>query len=282
MEITNIENTKFKQIYVDVNSVCNMSCANCYAATRTSPDITTEYFEEVCKRLPHKVAFRLLGGEPTLSENLFDIIKIAHKYHHLPLIVTNGKKLIDIDYCSELKKAGYCGVAISLDGGIENDDIYNIIQGEPCLDFKLKAVKNLVEVGIRRIGICAIILRGINDDFIIKHLLRLKDRYPKYIRYMHLRTLAPFGKYIKSSKPYTFQEMSELLGKYIDISKGAKRPQFEECVQCGGCDRFSIDSFEYSIISFGNLACKIRGQLLPNFELAPFFEYMKLQNEGKI
>ena len=278
MEITNIQDTKFKQIYVDMTSRCNMNCANCYASKRTTPDITTEYFEEVCKRLPHKVVFRLLGGEPTLNKDLFEIIRIAHKYHHIPSIVTNGKKLIDIEYCRELKKSR-CGIAISLDGGIENDDTYKIVNNEPCLEFKLKAIENLVEVGSRRIGICAIVLRGINDDFIIEHLMRLKDRYPKHIRYMHLRTLAAFGKYIEGSEPYTFDEIKDLLGQKIDISKGKQTPLFSNCIQCGGCDRFSIDNFEYSIITFGNLACKVRGQLLPNFKVAGFFKYMKLQNE---
>jgi len=288
MKFYNIEDCPFKQIYIDVTTRCQLHCKNCYAAKRNTPDITPDYFEKVCKLFPNKIVWRFCGGEPTLNPYFFDLVKIAHKYRHLATLITNGKKLADIDYCRKIKMSKLHTVAISFDGGIENDDTYIQTQGELCVDFKLKALKNLVEVGFRRISICVLVLRGINE-FAIEHLLRLKNQYPKNIRYIHLRNLSPVGIYMKDSKPYTLQELKELLGEHVDLFTAKNKPLFGPCetckfdckfndCYCNDCDRFIIDNCEYSLINFFPESCKVRGQLLPNFRVVPAFEYQRFEN----
>ena len=98
-----IENNPYDTIYVDLTYRCNMTCQFCYNPIRTLPDLDLNYFEDVCKKLPNKVLFRLLGGEPTLHKQFFEFIKIAHQYNHLVSIVTNGLKFNNKQFVSDFK-----------------------------------------------------------------------------------------------------------------------------------------------------------------------------------
>lgn len=269
-----IEDNTFRQLYIDLTHRCNMSCNICYAVNRNLPDITVEYIDEVCRKLPKTVIFRLLGGEPTLNENLFEIIETIHKYRHMVSLITNGKKLADFNYAKELKKVLPYGISISFDGGWYHKEIYNKINGEDC-KFKFEALENLHKLNFRRVAVCGILIRDLNDDFLIPDLLSLAKKYEKTVKWIHVRSMAKYGKWIDTI-PYKLPEMKNLLNKYVKLEKLKERPLVPECKGCPGCYRASMDNYqEISLIDFTPELCIVRGQVLQNYTIIPHFENME-------
>jgi len=83
----------------------------------------------------------LSGGEPTLREDLFVIVRRIKKYGFKAILFTNGKKLSNIDYVAGLKKAGIDAVILQFDSLDDAD--YIKIRGEALLENKIRAVNNL-------------------------------------------------------------------------------------------------------------------------------------------
>lgn len=277
-----VEDNTYKLIYFDTTNRCNMNCNFCYShKNKGLPDMDVEWFEEVCKRLPRKVMIRLLGGEPTLHPQLFDIIEIAKKYNHIPTLSSNGIKYKDRDFVKEMVKHKKTFYGMTMNGGIRNNDVYELIEGARVAEDKMEALENIQEFGVQNFGISSIIMRDVNDDFVIGDFFKLYRKYP-VITYFKFRTTSPLGKHIKS-KPYTTNEYLKLMEKFIpkeDIYAHPCNPmkrKGDECFNC--CYNFRYEkNLTVGMVEFNSepsRKCWRRGQVVPNtFELIPFFQYM--------
>lgn len=70
----------------------------------------------------------LLGGEPFLREDLFDIIKFAHNYKMVTIVSTNGTLLGDSAIIEKIFDSKLDCLSVSIDGARENT--YKNIRGE--------------------------------------------------------------------------------------------------------------------------------------------------------
>lgn len=162
-------------VFVDVTNRCNMNCPICVAnipgmGFEFNPPLA--YFEKVFKaisELPTDPAVMLFGGEPTVREDLFEIIELARSYHLKVRLVTNGLKLADEDYCRRICEAKV-PVLIAFDG--LDPEIYTRMRKSPeaCRQ-KLKALENLKRLSRSKTVIMCCVARHIND----KHLPDLLD-----------------------------------------------------------------------------------------------------------
>lgn len=97
---------------------CNNDCAHCYnARPRNYPELTTGQWKEILDRLwrigiPHVV---FTGGEPTLRDDLPDLVAHAQKNGQIAGLNTNGRRLKDRDYLERLAAAGLDHVQITLE-----------------------------------------------------------------------------------------------------------------------------------------------------------------------
>lgn len=97
---------------------CNNACAHCYnARSRNFPELDTKDWIEIIDKLwevkiPHIV---FTGGEPTLREDLPDLIRHAEKNGQITGLNTNGRKLSDPLFVQELLDAGLDHVQITLE-----------------------------------------------------------------------------------------------------------------------------------------------------------------------
>lgn len=110
----------FKACWLTVNRGCNLRCSWCYAreTNYVGKDMTladAKKAVEVCRDLKIKKII-LIGGEPTLYDDLFEVIKYAKSYDMSTTLVTNGIKLCDEKYVNRLIKAGLTQVSLSLKG----------------------------------------------------------------------------------------------------------------------------------------------------------------------
>ena len=97
---------------------CNNNCAHCYnARARNFPELSTRDWFEILDhlwelRIPHIV---FTGGEPTLREDLPDLIQHAEKNGQITGLNTNGIRLADMDFVKKLVDAGLDHVQITLE-----------------------------------------------------------------------------------------------------------------------------------------------------------------------
>ena len=107
---------------------CNNDCAHCYnARPRSYPELTTTQWKQALDRMwelgiPHVV---FTGGEPTLRNDLPELVAHAEANGQITGLNTNGRRLQDASYLQELVKAGLDHVQITLES--HNPDIHDMM-----------------------------------------------------------------------------------------------------------------------------------------------------------
>lgn len=100
---------------------CNNDCAHCYnARSRNFPELGTEQWYAILDRLwqlsiPHIV---FTGGEPTLREDLPQLIAHAESNGQITGINTNGRRLAREGYVDQLRDAGLDHIQITFESHV--------------------------------------------------------------------------------------------------------------------------------------------------------------------
>ena len=97
---------------------CNNNCIHCYAGgPHETAELTTQQWKEAIDRLSDVGIFILTftGGEPTLREDLPELLLYAQNKGMVTGLITNGRKLKDKDYVNALEKAGLDFVQVTLE-----------------------------------------------------------------------------------------------------------------------------------------------------------------------
>lgn len=157
-----------REYIVSLTRSCNLNCPICLASANMGliSDYTTEKIKEFLKGKKN-YKLDLMGAEPTMREDLFEIIRLINRSGNRVSLHTNGIKLANYDYVTGLKKAGLREVHLQFDGF--SDDIYKVLRNAPLLDIKMKALENLEKVGLF-VDLKATIAKGVNEGEMIKIL----------------------------------------------------------------------------------------------------------------
>ncbi len=275
-----VEENPFVSLGVDLTYRCNMSCTYCYNPLRSLADMDLSYFEEVCRRLPQCVHFKFLGGEPTLHPDFMGFIRAARVRKHEVTVLSNGRRYTDPDFVKALADLDARFIlGLSLDGGSSRDDVYQQINNEHCLHWKMQALETLDQHFQGRVEISAIIVRGLNEA-VVAELLALADSHPGIVRYIHFRTVAKAGRWDETA-PYTLEELKEIVRPYFTAEQFQPQCLWEpHCAHgegCGGCYRFRpTPRLQVSLIEFATpraASCPKRGKLVDGqFLVQSFFE----------
>ena len=132
--------------WLTLNRACNLRCFFCYAKNTEYSANSTMTFEnakkiiDFCKegKIEHII---LIGGEPTIYRELFDVIDYASSNGITSSLVTNGLKLNDLEYCKKLLQSGITNIDISVKGN-NNQDFIRVTEFDK-FDSVMNAVKNL-------------------------------------------------------------------------------------------------------------------------------------------
>jgi len=280
------ENNHFYSIFVDVTHRCNMECANCYTPTRTVPDLDIDKFYSVLNRLPSKTEIRLIGGEPTLRTDLFDIVKNIRSRGHRPTMMTNGLILAREGYAERLVESGMRSIYISMNGA-DNNNLYRIMDNGDWAERKVKALHSCISNNMN-VNIGAILQKNINNN-VPSRLREIVGENPKNIIF-RFRNVGQVGRYsLNKSQNWSWQEMVNLVCKQFNVdpewaNKYHKINGYEE----KNTLFFPLEQHGKKAISWvkitdwspegsdlpdpGNLR---RGRLTQDFKIAPFFEHIK-------
>jgi radical SAM protein with 4Fe4S-binding SPASM domain len=97
---------------------CNNACAHCYnGRPRHYPEISTSDWYQILDKLweigiPHVV---FTGGEPTLRQDLAELVKYAETKGQITGLNTNGRKLSDESYLQRLVESGLDHIQITFE-----------------------------------------------------------------------------------------------------------------------------------------------------------------------
>jgi len=180
-------------VFVDVTNRCNMNCPICLNNTpsmgfRFDPPI--EYFHQIFRRLSAydpRPAVQLFGGEPTMREDLSDIIALAKAHGLRTRVVTNGIKLADEEYCRRLVDTGTI-LLISYDGN--DHKTYTTLRGSNhFIDLKQKAIENVARLRRSKVGLISCIAKDLNGHQ-MQEILEFCHRHRYLIHRILLMPLA--------------------------------------------------------------------------------------------
>ncbi|UCC57687.1 MAG: radical SAM protein [Candidatus Bathyarchaeum sp.] len=97
---------------------CQNNCNHCYAGgPHETPELTTEQWKEIIDRL-HQIGVFILtftGGEPTLREDLPELLLYGQNKGLVTGLITNGRKLKDKNYVKTLEKTGLDFIQVTLE-----------------------------------------------------------------------------------------------------------------------------------------------------------------------
>jgi radical SAM protein with 4Fe4S-binding SPASM domain len=123
---------------------CSNNCAHCYnARPRQGPELSTGQWKHILDTLwrigvPHIV---FTGGEPTLRDDLPELIAHAEQNGQITGINTNGRRLKDQAYLDALVQAGLDHVQITVES--HDHDIHNLmVKAGGAWDETVAGVKN--------------------------------------------------------------------------------------------------------------------------------------------
>ncbi len=189
---------------------CNLNCSVCFAKANQVkvPDFDSEELE---KTKDYKLVF-LTGGEPTILENLPGIIKRMKANGQRPVVLSNGIKLIDKRYLEKLKRAGLRYIRLQFDTLREEDIRY--FRGRNLLKIKLKAIRNMEQIGLP-ISLCTVIIRRNLGD--LKRLFRFILKHPA-IKVVSLNPMRRAGRF-KEEDFVPASEIIEEVSRILGIEK---------------------------------------------------------------
>ncbi|KON32174.1 hypothetical protein AC478_01140 [miscellaneous Crenarchaeota group-1 archaeon SG8-32-3] len=97
---------------------CPNNCIHCYAGgPHETPELNTSQWKEVIDRLGEIGVFivTFTGGEPTLREDLPELLQYAQNNGMVTGLITNGRKLKDKEYVQTLEQAGLDFAQVTLE-----------------------------------------------------------------------------------------------------------------------------------------------------------------------
>jgi uncharacterized radical SAM superfamily Fe-S cluster-containing enzyme len=157
---------------IDITNRCNLKCPVCFANAAAAGYVYEPTREEIRGMLENlrkndpvpATALQFSGGEPTVRNDLFELIRTAKElgFRHVE-VNTNGLRLAQsVDYCRELKASGMSTVYLQFDG--LTPEVYKFTRGVDLLDVKMKAIENCRKAGIKSIVLVVTLVKGVNDS----------------------------------------------------------------------------------------------------------------------
>lgn len=97
---------------------CQNNCIHCYAGgPHETDELSTDQWKQVIDKL-HSIGVFIMtftGGEPTLREDLPELLLYAENRGAVTGLITNGRRLKDRSYAEQLEKAGLDFVQVTLE-----------------------------------------------------------------------------------------------------------------------------------------------------------------------
>jgi 7,8-dihydro-6-hydroxymethylpterin dimethyltransferase len=255
---------EFRKIAIPITHTCNLKCNMCYDAFIKKEDPSIQCVKELIDAA-HGTWIKITGGEPTLREELPEIIRYLHKKNEQFTLVTNGLRLADYAYAKKLRQCGLKRVAFSFSGF--DDRVYEAIRGVKLLKCKKKALRNLKRLKME-VVLSVTIVRGVNEKE-LKPIYRYYLRNKKFVKSLRIRSMSRIGRYMEQS-PFVLSELLSLVSKATGLNVNDLISSYESVRPFSNCTcRFEIDVLK----AFKNRVQSIKNNF---FYIRFLFVYLRL------
>ena len=208
---------------LEVTKRCNLHCRFCFAEGGGSAADPTQ--EEMKKAIADIVGqcgqplLQLSGGEPTLRDDLPDLVRFAKKAGcSYVQINTNGIRLAEEPgYARQLAEAGLDIVFLQFDG--TRNEIYRQLRGADLLKQKLEAIRVCGKLGLG-VTLVPTVVKGVNDQN-LGEMVELACSQVPVVRGIHFQPVSYFGRYPKDALAADRYTLDQLMW---DLSLQAKLP----------------------------------------------------------
>jgi uncharacterized Fe-S cluster-containing radical SAM superfamily protein len=143
-KLTQRVNKVYRRILMlETTDKCNLKCPHCYhIPNNKKKDLDLlKIYDDIKFAPPGIKDIILAGAEPTMRDEIFDLIDYCNNNNKTASLLTNGVRLHDIDFVKKLKKHNVHAVEIGL-----NHPTY---QGEKIHKKQLQGIKNCIDVGVK-------------------------------------------------------------------------------------------------------------------------------------
>lgn len=225
-------------VLLEVTSRCNLSCRFCFANGGTSlPDPSMEEMKAAISQIVQQrgpVLLQLSGGEPTLREDLPQLIRHAKEagcsYVQLN---TNGIRLArEPEYARSLRDAGLDIVFLQFDG--IDDTVYETLRGRQLLDIKREAIAVCDQLCLG-VTLVPTVVKGVNDHQ-LGDLIHFAQAHMGTIRGIHFQPVSYFGRHPgapSSALRYTLDQLMADISAQAQIPMDAFMPSRCDHPLCG-------------------------------------------------
>jgi len=252
-----------------VTNRCNLRCSYCFMNAGASGSVyepTMDQLKDLMlqarnERPMGSKAIQITGGEPTVRDDLLDIVKMAKEvgFSHIQ-VNTNGLKLADsAEYCQQLKDAKVNTIYMSFDGVTKETN--------PWIEKNKQAIENLRKANLKIVLVPVLIggqnlsetgkivrfaldnmdiIRGVNFQPIsfCGRIKKLKDekREMQRVDYVDMMKALDeeFDGYLSQDDfypvPFVFP-----VSKLIEMLKGETQVEFTAHPGCGGATYLFLD-----------------------------------------
>lgn len=255
-----------------VTNRCDLRCSYCFMNAGASGRVYEPTLDEIRNLLTQarnarplgSKAIQITGGEPTIREDLLDIIKMAKEigFSHVQLNTNSIKLAESVEYCKQIKDAKVNTVYMSFDGVTKATN--------PWIDFNKKAIENLRKVNLKIVLVPVLIgdknvkeagkivrfalnnmdiIRGVNFQPIsfCGRVTRISDEKREKQRVDYVKMMEAIEKEFKGQisrddfypVPFVFP-----ISKLIELLKGETQVEFTAHPGCGGATYIFMDKDE--------------------------------------
>ncbi len=248
---------------------CNLRCSYCFMNAGAAGKVYEPTLDQIRdlmiqarnERPMGSKALQLTGGEPTIRDDLIDIINMAKEvgFSHVQ-VNTNGLRLADsAEYCKQLKEAKVNTIYMSFDGVTKETN--------PWIEQNKKAIENLRKIGLKIVLVPVLIgdknlheagkivrfaldnmdiIRGINFQPVsfCGRITKIKDEKREKQRVDYVKMMESLEKEFDGQisrddffpVPFVFP-----ISKLIELLKGETQVEFTAHPGCGGATYIFMD-----------------------------------------
>lgn len=192
---------------IDITNRCNLRCPICFAHAGAAGYLYEPTKEEIRGMMENFLsnrpvpppALQFSGGEPTVRDDLLELIKMAKSlgFRHIE-VNSNGIKMAEsVNYCKNLKKAGLSTVYLQFDG--VTPEPYKVTRGFDLFEIKKRALANLKAGGFRSVVLVPVLVGGANDDQ-IGNIIRFAIEHRDIVRCINFQPVSITGRINKNER----------------------------------------------------------------------------------
>lgn len=172
---------------IHLTTACNHRCLFC--SRKGDPPESEKEIQAILKKFKYTIT--LEGGEPTLSKNLFSVLKKAKKAKAREImLVTNGFSLDKPENIEKLLEAGVDVFNFNFPSHLEK--VYNLLSGSKNFKKTIKAIKNCVSLAGPQKTRLTFVLNSLNYKHLPGYARFIKKEF-KEIFYAEINMIKVLG-----------------------------------------------------------------------------------------